>query len=125
LKDPDAAYVFPGRRRGRHLTTLRYIVEAASAAAQVTDIDVHDLRRTARSIIGDTGTPAKYASLVTAHTTGTGMSAVYDRADEPLARLAFTLLADAIDAAVAGEPMPQWADRVADLHKMKKESKRG
>lgn len=109
LKAEDHAYVFPGRRHGRNLTTLRYIVNDACTTAKIDPaINVHDLRRTAESIAGDTGCPEKYLNLITNHESGAGMAKVYNRPDAELARRAFCILADAIDATIAGEPLPQW-----------------
>ena len=109
LKAGEHPYVFPGRRRGRHLTTLRYVVNDAVDAAKLGDLNVHDLRRTARSLLGDAGVPDKYGDAVTAHDSGNAMRKVYNRADAELVRLAFCVLADAIDAAKVGEALPDWS----------------
>jgi integrase len=106
---PSGAYVFPNGRNGagplRGYGALKEAFDAAVTAANGSELapwTLHDLRRTARSLMSRAGVPTDHAERCLGHVIG-GIRAIYDRyeyRDEKATALA--ALARIIDAIVTG-----------------------
>jgi integrase len=70
-------FVFP-TGNGKPLTNFTDAKRALDERSQVTDWRIHDLRRTARSLMSRAGVPSEHAERVLGHVIG-GVEGVYDR----------------------------------------------
>jgi integrase len=111
---PASAYVFPNGRNGhgplRGYGALKEAFDEAVTAANGSPLphwQLHDLRRTARSLMSRAGVPTDHAERCLGHVIG-GIRSIYDRyeyRDEK--RLALAALADLVTSIVTDTPRPR------------------
>lgn len=73
-------WVFPGKRRGKHLVETKSVTETLRTASGISNWSGHDLRRTAATkMTGDLKVPRFTLSRILNHAEGKGATKVYDR----------------------------------------------
>lgn len=83
-------WVFPGRRRGKHITTVEGWFDELRQASGVTDIVPHDLRRTLASYMAMTGASLPIIAQMLGHSLP-GVTSIYARLSvEPVREAAQT-----------------------------------
>jgi hypothetical protein len=78
--DPETDYVFPARRgNARHLETPYKARDRIAAAAGVEHWTIHDLRRTAATMMASIGVSPFVIEKILGHADRRGITAIYDR----------------------------------------------
>lgn len=98
-------YVFPGRDPGTHRKTIRWSFERICEKAGLTGdrkVTLHDLRRTAGSLMAQSGIPLSHIKSVLGHKSE-AVTAIYARLGEDETKQAVDVLGSLI-AEIQGEP---------------------
>jgi integrase len=107
-------FTIDGRRPMRSFGNLKATFDKAVARLNpdIPHWQIHDLRRTARSLLSRAGVPADHAERVLGHVIG-GVRGIYDRHEYREEKsAALTALARAIDRIVSGRPTLVRLERV-------------
>ena len=99
----DPKYVFPGRRRGKHIVNLAKPWNRLLETAGLKGVHIHDLRRTAGSWMAAGGTSLHLIGKALGHAS-TSATSIYARLDLDPVRAAITGAAAAIQAAATADP---------------------
>jgi len=98
-------HLFPALRGARPLAGLSRFKKIFDARAGVTGWVLHDLRRTARSLMSRAGVPRDHAERVLGHSIGSDVEKTYDRHRYDLEKQnALASLAALIDQIISDEP---------------------
>jgi len=80
-REQRGEWVFPGRKKNTHLTTLKKPWRAFITRSGISNLVIHDLRRTLATREGETGASREAITKTLGHTRDSEATKIYDRSE--------------------------------------------